>query len=280
MVTSVTTARPRTGRATSRAGLVGLVALVGLVLASLGCGAGTSSVSNVCPSFPSTGGDPLGDPAAMMTTWTVSDSCQVPYPRTATADWCSQLVYGDGVVKDGLFLGQQFIPISTMNGESTVTYTADANCPNHDCGTYSAMLVFSGPTTTNFPLGCLRQHTPNPTCAPTAGALAGSDLQTQIQMLAENVLPMIVGLTCVDDGNDGCNCSYTVTTKTIAPDVGSWRVEADTHLLIHYPSLPALAVAYPADVEIDGATMMLHGHAGIPLLAHDPLRNLTLVRTP
>jgi hypothetical protein len=233
-----------------------------------GCNSSTQSVSNVCPVIESTGGTPVG-------TWVVTDSCQVPYMRTATPDWCSQLVYYEnmpkspGTVKDGLFLGQEFIPIATDMGQSTVTYMDNGSCPNHDCGTYSAMLVFAGPTTTNFPLGCLKAHTPNPTCA---------DLETQINALAINVLPLIEDLHCVDDGNEGCNCSYTVTTATIAPDVGNWRI--DNGLLVHYPSLPNILPPELTDIQVNGDTMELHGHDGVPLLTHDPLRNLTLQRKP
>jgi hypothetical protein len=235
---------------------------------AVGCNSGTHSVSNVCPAVESTGSNPVG-------TWVVTDSCQVPYARTATTDWCSQLVYyatmpkSPGTVKDGLFLGQEVIPIATDMGQSTVTYMDNGSCPNHDCGTYAAMLVFAGPTTTNFPLGCLKAHTPNPTCG---------DLETQINALAMNVLPLIEDLHCVDDGNGGCNCAYTVTTATIAGDVGNWRI--DNGLLVHYPSLPNILPPEVADVAINGNVMQLHGHEGVPLLAHDPLRTLTLQRKP
>ena len=250
------TGRPPTRRALSN------VPAACLALALLGCGSGTVRVNDVCPTMQSTGGDPTG-------TWVVTDSCQVPYPRTGTTDWCSQLVYGDGIVKDGLVLGQNFIPVK-LGGASTITYTADETmCPKHDCGTYSAVIVFEGPTTTKFPHGCLVQHMANPSC---------SDLQTQINALAINTLPNVVDLTCKDDGSGGCNCSYTYTTGTVAGDVGFWRVQ--NGLLVHYPSLPALAAAYPADVQINGDVMELHGHGGIGLLSHDSLHNLTLMRAP
>jgi hypothetical protein len=261
-------APPRTSstRAERRA-RVALAVLAGLAAAPLvACSSGTSSVNNLCPAVDSTGGNPIG-------TWTVTDSCQVPYARTATPDWCSQLVYfatagkTPGTVKDGLFLGQEFIPIATDMGQSTVSYMDNGSCPNHDCGTYSAMLVFEGPTTTNFPLGCLKMHTPNPTC---------DDLTTQINLLAMNVLPTIVDLKCAPAANESCDCSYTVSTATIAPDVGTWRIE--NGLLVNYPSLPNVLPLELTDFQVNGDTMTLHGHAGVPLLAHDPLRSLTLQR--
>ena len=59
-----------------------------------------------------------------------------------------------------------------------------------------------------------------------------------------------------------------------SPDVGAWRVKDG--LLVHYPS--TLAQAGLTDMEIVGNEMRLHGHDGLPLFAHDPLRNLDLVR--
>jgi hypothetical protein len=259
------TLRPR------RAALALALTLAASVAGSalVGCGSSSRQVSDVCPPPDSTGG---GSPVG---TWTVTDSCQIPYARTATPDWCSQLVYFAtmgkmvGTVKDGLFLGQEFIPIATDKGQSTVTYMDNMACANHDCGTYSAMLVFAGPTTTNFPLGCLKAHTPNPTC---------DDLTTQINALAMNVLPLIENLHCVPAADESCDCSYTVSTDTIAPDVGNWRIE--NNLLVHYPTLPSLFPPELADFQVSGDMMQLHGHNGVPLLAHDPLRSLTLQRKP
>jgi hypothetical protein len=237
------------------------VCALGALLAALGgCSNGTSPVQSFCPPIESTGGNPVG-------TWTVTYACQVPYAQQSTADWCAQLVYGDGTVKDGLFLGQAFIPVDTMGG-SKVVFTEDPGCPNHDCGTYMANLIFAGPTTTKFPKGCLEQHTPNPTC---------QDLQADMLMLIMNdVLPMIQNLSCADDGAGGCDCSYTVTNATVAGDVGTWRVE--NNLMMIYPSLPNQQPPETADVSVDGNVMQLHGHASVPLLAHDPLRTLTLAK--
>src|SRR6516165_9496270 len=143
-----------------------------------GCGEGAKTVSNACPGIASTGGDPVAggvknSMGLLSTTWIVTDSCQVPYAKTATPDWCSQLVFGNGNVKDGLFLGQAFAPIRTDSGRdakgvfkaaSWVQYTEDLGCPMHDCGTYAARVIYAGQTTTNFPPGCLQQNTPEPSC--------------------------------------------------------------------------------------------------------------------
>jgi hypothetical protein len=236
-----------------------------------GCSSGTSPVSNACPAIESTGGNPVG-------TWVVTDSCQVPYAQTMITDWCSQLVYGNGTVKDGLVLGQAFAPIVTGTGtdpmtgmftaSSWITYTEDALCPNHDCGTYAARITYAGPTEVNFPPGCLDQHTPTPSC---------SELQMQAQMLVDNnVLPLIQNLSCVPASNGGCDCSYVVTNTTVFGDVGTWRVIDGR--MVHYPATP-LPAEY-ADFTVAGDMMQLHGHAGVPLLAHDPLRSLTLMRGP
>jgi hypothetical protein len=242
--------------------------LATLLCASAGCGTGTSSSNDFCPVVDSTGGDPVGN-------WTVHASCQVPYVRTYTADWCSQLVYNnqDQGVKDGLFLGQEFLPLTS----GTVSYRlpdltmGDSACGDH-CGYYSAALVFSGMTTTRFPLGCLQQHMAvgtGPNLQKTC-----DDLQVMIKALADNVLPLIQNLQCLADSDGGCSCSYLVTTATIAPDVGAWRI--DGNLLVHYPS--TLAQAVPADFSVGAHEMHLHGHDGTSLLTHDPLRNLDLTR--
>jgi hypothetical protein len=251
------------------------LSLVLVFAAALGCGNGTSAVSNVCPPIASAGNSSVGP----VGTWVVTDSCQVPYAQTATADWCSQLVYGDSTVKDGLFLGQAFLPILTtagtdattgkFNAASWVTYTDDG-CPDQTCGQYSAKITFSGQTTTKFPKGCLELHTPNPTC---------DDLQKDMQTLITNdVLPMIQMLNCADDGAGSCDCTYVVTNMTVAGDVGSWRLS--NGVLMHYPSLPAIYPPEASDFSLAGDSLQVHGHAGVPLLAHDPLRTLTLTRAP
>jgi hypothetical protein len=171
-------------------------------------------------------------------------------------------------VQDGLFLGTEFLPIVGVSADgktiSHISYAADPTC-GQSCGTYEAMLVFEGTSTTNFPLGCLRQHIPDPTC---------DDLGAKIQTLV-NVLPTIQHVQCKKvEGGDSCDCTYFVTTSTVAGDVGAWRVE--NGLLVHYPS--TLAQAGLTDFSIVGDKLQLHGHDNQPLLAHDPLRSLDLVR--
>jgi hypothetical protein len=240
---------------------------VALALAAASC-AQYTQVNNYCPTVESTGGDPTGD-------WLVTASCQVPYGRTSAADWCSNLNYNEIDVRDGLFLGSEFIPISATK-PSTVKYIRDPSC-GQLCGTYEAQLVFESPpdmpTTTHFTRACLSQH---------LGASDGNciDLQAKIMALAENVLPTITELKCDDepDGSGGCACSYIVSTATLAADVGFWRVR--DNLLIHYPSAPQTTVAGMADMAIgtDGTNtvMFMRGHEGVPLLAHDPLKYLEL----
>jgi hypothetical protein len=220
------------------------------------------NVNSWCAPVVSTGGDPTGN-------WEITGSCQVPYARTATDDWCSHLVYGTEHVVDGLILGQEFLPITS----GSIKYGPDPD-PSHGCGPgcgiYEAELVFSGRTTTHFPLGCLKQHTPDPTC---------DDLGAKVQTLVEsNVLPTIQDVHCTaePDDPDSCACDYLVTTATIATDTGAWRVR--NGLLVHYPG--TLAQAGLTDIAIDGDVMLLHGHEGMPLLAHDPLRSLDLRRKP
>jgi hypothetical protein len=252
----------QTPRALARLALV-------LLATVAGCSGTTSPVSDACPAIAATGGNPVG-------TWVVTDSCQQHYAQTMTPDWCSQLVYTQGMAKDGLFLGQAFLPLDTTTGtddkgkftaKSWVSYVADPSCPNNDCGQYSAKLTFAGMTTTNFPIGCLQAHNPNPSC---------DDLQKGISALV--TLPNIENVSCTSDGAGGCNCTYLVTNDTVFGDVGSWRIM--NGLLMHYPSLPNILPPEMSDFSVDGAMMQLHGHAGVPLLAHDPLRTLTLVRGP
>ena len=255
--------RPTSGRARSLRGAALTLAVLTLGgLAPLACGQGTYSVNSECPKLAAaTGGDPLGK-------WKVESSCQVPYARTTADDWCQKLVYGANGVADGLFLGTEILPIvGTSAADPTVmsqiTYSTDHSCGNN-CGTYEATLVFEGRSTTNFPLGCLRQHIANPTC---------DDLGAKIETLV-NVLPMIQDVHCTLGANDSCDCSYIVTTATIASDAGAWRIQ--DNLLVHYPQ--TLAAAGFTDFAVIGNELQLHGHDGEPLLAHDPLRNLTLTR--
>jgi hypothetical protein len=259
--------RPASGREPRmlRAAALALASFTLLGFAPSGCGDGTYPVNNDCPKLAAaTGGDPLG-------TWKVQSSCQVPYARTAADDWCQKLVYGANGVTDGLFLGTDILPIvgtSAVDGTtmSEIIYSRDLTMMcGQNCGFYQATLVFEGTSTTNFPLGCLRQHIPNPTCA---------DLGAKIQTLV-NVLPTIRNVQCTQGVNgDSCDCTYLVTTATIAPDLGAWRVK--DNLLIHYPQ--TLALAGLTDFAVVGNELQLHGHDGEPLLAHDPLRNLTLTK--
>ena len=92
----------QTPRALARLALV-------LLATAAGCSGTTSPVSDACPAIAATGGNPVG-------TWVVTDSCQQPYAQTMTPDWCSQLVYTPGTAKDGLFLGQAFLPLDTTTG--------------------------------------------------------------------------------------------------------------------------------------------------------------------
>jgi hypothetical protein len=244
-----------------------LIVLAALALAAVSCD--RAQITTLCPSVASTGGDPTGD-------WEITASCQVPYGRTTVDDWCSRLVYNEQGVVDGLFLGTEFLPLKS--GLIKYQPDPDAKC-GQGCGFYSAQFTFEGVTTTHFPRGCLSQH-----IAPADGGCM--DLEQKLRNLIDmSVLPTISRnpnelLTCADepDGSGGCACTYTVSTASLAADVGSWRME--NNLLIHYPSAPATNVASMADIAIgsDGTstTMLMHGHEGTPLLAHDPLRYLAL----
>jgi hypothetical protein len=258
-----------------RARLCAATARVGLLGALLGtwasCGPGTSSANDFCPLVDGQGGDP-SNATPEGQTWKVDASCQVRYARTASPEWCSQLVYSERGVKDGLFLGQEFLPIvyvenpadpTDRSRESTITYTRDPNC-GQNCGTYSARLVFEGKTTTYFPAGCLDQHMASPTCA---------DLAAKIQTLADQAIPIVEMVECTPGQNAGdCSCSYLVTTSTLTVDVGLWRIEGG--LLTHYPG--TLVQPSVADFSVTDNMMQLHGHDGTGLLGHDPVRTLIL----
>jgi hypothetical protein len=233
-----------------------------LALVAVGCGGGTHSINNSCPKIQSQGGDPRGR-------WGVTSSCQVPYARTASDDLCSKLVYDGSGVKDGLILGQEFLPILAPSTIRFETPPGEPCGPDGTCGTYNAQLVFSGMATTNFPMGCLAQHQAHPTCA---------DLEKKMEALIDTSVLATVrqhSLSCVDEANgDGCDCTYLITTANLAPDVGAWRLEGD-QLVIY---LGTAAQAGVVDFSVVGDSMSMHGHDGMPLLAHDPVRNLDLVR--
>jgi hypothetical protein len=259
--------------------LWGAVALASAV-AFTACGDGTHSINNLCPNkVAPIGGDPTGK-------WGVTNYCQINYPRTASPDWCSQLVLDQSGVHDLLFLGTEETKILTP---SWINFKWEPAIPQDDpnappkpcgpagtCGTYEAALVFGGPTTTVFPMGCLRQHIADPTCG---------DLQTKMRALIQNnVNPTIFfnqdnqndprNIACVDQpGGDACACTYTVSTAGIATDLGAWRL--DGNLLMTYPGV--LAQAGAVDFSVAGRLMSMHGHNGMPLLAHDPVRTLDLV---
>jgi hypothetical protein len=237
------------------------VAVLALALAAVGCNA-TGSTYAVDDKCPAQNKGAVGDPTGR---WYVKSYCQVPYARTAADDWCSKLVYDNAGIRDGLFLGSE---ITTLQRGSWINYDFPPGPPCGDkgtCGTYEVALIFAGQATTIFPLACLQQHLADPTCA---------DLQVKIKAL-NNVLSTIQDVHCVDapTGN-ACSCTYTVTNATSTTDLGAWRV--DDGLLIHYPGI--LTQAGAVDFGIDGDTMYLHGHDGLPLFARDPLRNLDLAR--
>jgi hypothetical protein len=269
----------------TRRTLMGALAVTS-VFAFGACGEGTHRINDFCPNkVNGTGGDPTGK-------WGVSSYCQIDYPRTASPDWCSQLVLDQSGVHDGLFLGTvetKLLTPSWINFRwEPVVPKVDPNDPTEpdrpcgpagSCGTYEAALVFGGPTTTVFPMGCLRQHQVDPTCG---------DLQLKMRMLIQNnVNPTIFfnqdnlddprNIKCVDQpGSDACACSYTVTTAGVATDLGAWRLDGD--LLMTFPGVLAQAGAVDYFVDVAAGTMSMHGHDGMPLLAHDPVRSLELVR--
>jgi hypothetical protein len=117
-------------------------------------------------------------------------------------------------------------------------------------------------------MACLTQHEAHPTCA---------DLQKKMEaFIDKNVLNTVKqnSLSCVDAANgDGCDCTYLITTAGLAPDVGAWRVDGSQ--LVTYPGTGAQAGV--VDFSVDGGAMSMHGHDGMPLLAHDAVRNLDLV---
>jgi hypothetical protein len=233
-----------------------------LALVAVGCGGGTYPINNSCPKIQGPqGGDPRG-------TWGVTSSCQVRYARTASDDLCSKLVYDTSGVKDGLILGNEFLPILEPSTITFETPPGEPCGPDGTCGTYRAQLIFAGLATTNFPMGCLTQNQAHPTCA---------DLQTKMEDLIDSSVIATVrqhSLSCVDAANgDGCDCKYLITTANLAPDVGAWRV--DGNQLLTYPGTGAQAGV--VDFSAAGGSMSMHGHDGMPLLAHDPVRNLDLV---
>jgi hypothetical protein len=256
-VTAESSRRASRARAASPRARAGLLALA---LGAAACGSSTYSVDNKCPNKIA---GPIGDPTGGR--WTVQSYCQIPYARTAADDWCSKLVLDNSGVRDGLFLGTE---ITNIQPGSWIDYdAAPVGLPcgpqGSLCGTYEEALIFAGRTSTIFPMACMRQHEANPTCL---------DLQAKIREL-HNVLPTIQDVTCTDaTSGDACSCSYTVTTATVATNLGAWRVEGG--LLVHYPG--TLAQAGFVDFAINGDRMDMHGHNGMPLLGHDPLRNLTL----
>src|SRR6266851_4602009 len=170
----------------------------GVLLMAQACSSGATG-GGACADSHACGGDPEGE-------WVVVDSCMVPYVRTASDEWCSRLVYDPISVKDGLVLGHEFLPLRS----GTITYL-----PDH---TYAGQFIFAGATTTYFPAACLKQHG---VLAPTCENLA-----TEIQTLANSVIPIIRNVICVDGDDGGCGCTYdTVTDRSL--DDGVWRTSGN-----------------------------------------------------
>ncbi|HXK17740.1 MAG TPA: hypothetical protein VNG33_08055 [Polyangiaceae bacterium] len=238
-------------RARAATAAVAFVALLSAACSSGAAGAGS------CGKIAACGGDPTG-------TWSLVNSCMVPYVRTASAEWCSGLVYDPKEVRDGLFLGHEFLPLSSL----TITYGADHN--------YSALFGWRGRETQYFPPACLKQH----------GVLAPScsDLAAAIEDKTQTVLSNVSDVVCDPTTDGGCNCAYTVSVEGAGaqphvPELGTWRIDRqDSTILNHYPGTST--PAYPADFCVNGDTLELHGHNDTGLITHEALRNLTLTRQP
>src|SRR5579862_5017589 len=108
-----------------------LRALVATAAAALGCAGATTQ--SYCPTAPATGGDIHG-------TWTVDKShgslCMAPYDATTSGDWCSQLVYDAGGIRQ-LSLGHPDLAFTS----GTATFMGDAGSTS---GAYTSDLKFDG----------------------------------------------------------------------------------------------------------------------------------------
>jgi hypothetical protein len=220
------------------------VLLITLALGAAGCGKGAKGD---CPQIDICGGSPVGN-------WTVSDACLVkpvrpaqpvdvteftgmsaaatptiapPQPnpvvttQTTSGDWCSNLVYNpDDSVSNGNLWHEA---PSISKGKMIFDDTGGQR-------TYITQLTFTidkGQDTTHFAHRCLIA---NGATAPTCAKLAAG-LTDFYKATGPTVPATFSDITCTDDGNGGCDCSYAFTLQV--DDQGTWDVDkSDSTVLV------------------------------------------------
>jgi hypothetical protein len=222
------------------------------------------------PTGSACGGDPSGN-------WMVTGACQEavyvppqpltyygqpsptarqPPPEGTSSDWCSYLVYDPARgVTNFLFPSDAL----TLVG-GNVTYEMS--------GVFAAIMNTQGGGSIDLSGSCLTRFAAVPTCA---------DLTRDLATFAATE-PSFQDIACVDNGEGGCRCSYTINfLPSGGPLSGRWG--SNGGLLTHFAGSRQLPSQADFCVGGDG-TLTLWGHGRTDLWDQPGLRTLTLTRRP
>ena len=250
---------------------VGLLAALSL----LGCSA--RGVGGACADIAACGGDPSGN-------WKVVNACQFDYlqaktndsitaryaapqspalaqpaPSSSTSgDWCQGLSFitpSDGA-NTSLLVRLNSEPVEyLLGGEISVAPPSTATAP------FGAVLSVQNHFSVHFWPTCLGAHGVPPTCA------AMTEFGADGKFLNFN------DFACENAGDGGCDCSYLYFEGTT--ESASYAIVGSQLYIVNATSrLPPRSYDYC----VQGDTMTLGGHNGLPLFGSKNLRWVELAR--
>jgi hypothetical protein len=273
LITASDSRQPRPGRGLTTRLVAGVLALLGAVSALSGC-----TTAQRCEPLGRCGGDLAAGATVVqgvtLSEWvaTAPDSCmdevqlpitpvsiaQQPTPKAgqksvpqATVDWCSNL----SQKPDGSLRYQPFFPIIPLTNAHIKIY------PN---GHYDAHFLAGAPQHMAFSKSCRTAQGINFTCAEL-----GRHIKEAIAAESN-----VTNTRCYDDDDGGCMCDYYLRLFTSQP--GSWGTKDG--VVTFYDESGANLPPAPADYCVNGDTVEMTGHKGLPLFSRPDLRTLTFHR--
>jgi hypothetical protein len=182
-------------------------------------------------------------------------------PQPEYVNWCSEMVIDQGTKKVSKIIPwYPAIPIGT----GSIFYSAD--------GTYKTNINYSANQTVEFAAGCFQSQ--GYTIVP-AGTQSTSNTMTCEEFtgyLADGLMTEdnITGITCGDDGQNGCACIYNLLLVT--GPVGTYTIEGS---VIHHFDVTKLPES-SADFCVVNDQLQLTGHDRQFLFNQPNIRSLVL----
>jgi hypothetical protein len=188
-----------------------------------------------------------------------------PPPEATSSDWCSYLMYDPAMgVTNFVF------PYDTLHISSgRVAYDGG--------GAYAALLSTTGTGAVDISASCLTRFGALPDCAaadPNAPSATRS-LTDDLRAYSISLGSPFQDIACVDDGRDGCACTYNVAFEPSGGGLsGRWSTQAT--VMTHFAGTKL--IPSQADFCVAGDTMTLWGHDRAAIWDQPGLRTVNLQR--